>query len=92
MKVFTLSVLPADPSKMPVITKNVIVQGGEDCPHQNGPQVLPIPKGQGGQVRFIASPHLCRSPHGSHLGCWFFIAAAAAAAVAAAASGGTATI
>ena len=47
---FTLAVLPAHPAQMPVLTKNVTVQDGEDCPYHNGPQVFPAPKGQGGQV------------------------------------------
>ena len=68
MRVFTIAVLPSHPTKIPFLTNNVTVQGGEDLPLQNRPQVLPIPKGQGGQVRFIARLHLCRSPRGIHLG------------------------
>ena len=91
MQVCTLTVLPAHPAQMPVLTKNATMQGREDGPSHNGPQVPPVLKRQGGKLCFIALPHSCRSSRGAHLGRWFFISSAAAAAVAvvAAASGGT---
>ena len=73
MRIFTLVVLPAHPAKIPVIAKNVTMQGGEDRPCHNGPQVLPIPKGQGGQVCVIACLRSCRSPRSSHLGRGFLV-------------------
>ena len=78
MQVFTLAVLPVHPAQMPILTTNVNMQGGEDRPRQNGPQFLPFPKRQGGQVRFIARPYSCRSPCGAHLGHDFLNSAAAA--------------
>ena len=48
MRIFTLAVLPAHPPQMPVITKNMAMHIWEDLPFQDGPQVLPVPKGQGG--------------------------------------------
>ena len=67
---------------MPVLAKNVAVQGGEDSPHQNGPRVLSISKGHGGKVRVIAHLHSCGAPPGRHLEQGFLITAAAAAAAA----------
>ena len=80
MRVFTLAVLPAHPAQMPVIAKNVTVQGGEDRPRQNGPQVVPISKVQGGQVHGIAHLNSCVAPRGRHLWRGFLIPAAATAA------------
>ena len=97
MQVFTLPVLPAHPAQIPVLTNNVTVQGREDRPRQNGQQFISVMKGHGEQVHFIARPHLCRPPCGTHLGSKFLnaasatTAAAAAVTVAAAASCGTAT-
>ena len=68
MRVFTLALLTAHPRQIPVLTKNVTVKGEEYHPRNNGQQVIPILKGQGGQVRFITRPHPCRSPRGVHLG------------------------
>ena len=42
-------------------------------------------------MRFIARPHLCRTPRGAHLGHWYFISPAAAA-VAANATNAAATV
>ena len=75
------AVLPAHPTQMPVLANNMVLQGGEDRPLQNLPQVIPIPKRQGGQVRVIAHLNSCTAPHGRHLGRGFFIPAAAAAAI-----------
>ena len=57
VQVFTLAFLPAHPTQMLVLTKNMEAKGGEDCPYQDGMQVLPVPKGQGGHVRIISHPH-----------------------------------
>ena len=88
---FTLAVIPSHIAQMPVLNKNLTVQGGEERPLQNGIRVLPVPKGHGGHVCFIARPQLYRFPHGAHLGRDFFnsTAVTAAAAAATAASGGT---
>ena len=89
MQVFTLVVLSAHPAQITVLTKNVTVQGREDCLHQNGPQVIPVLMGSGGQVQFIACPHLCSPLCGTHLRREFSItyAASAVAATAVAYSG-----
>ena len=86
VRVFTLAVLPAHPTQITVLANKVIVQGGEDCYQQNGPQVLPVPKGQGGQVRVISCPHLCNPPRGIHLRQGFLISVTSAAVVSAAAA------
>ena len=88
VRVFTLTVLPAHPAQMPVLANNKDVQGGEDRPLQNGPQVLLISKGQVGQVRVIVHIHSCEASRGRHLEQGFLIPSAIAAA-AAAALGGT---
>ena len=77
MRVFTLAFLSAHPSQIPVLAKNMAVQGGEDHPFQNGPRFIPIPKVQVGQVRVISHLHSCGVPCGRHLGRGFFIPAAA---------------
>ena len=48
VQVFTLAFLPANPAQVPVLAKNVTIQGGENFTHQKGPRVLPVPKGHGG--------------------------------------------
>ena len=78
MRVFTLAVIPAHPAQMPVLAKKMAVQGEEGRPCQDGPRVIPIPKGQRGQVRIIAHLHLCGAPRDSHLGRGFLNPAAAA--------------
>ena len=75
---FRLAILPSHPAQMPVLAKKMAVQGEEGRPCQDGPQVIPIPKGQRGQVRIIAHLHLCGAPRDSHLGRGFFNPAAAA--------------
>ena len=42
---------------MPVLSKNCTVQGREDPPPQDGASALPVPKGQGGQVRVVTDTH-----------------------------------
>ena len=64
MPVFTIAFLPSHPAQMPGIAKNMAVQGMEDRPCQKVLPVLPIPKGQVGQVRIIFHLHLCVSPYG----------------------------
>ena len=56
VQVFMLAVLQKHPAKVLFIANNVDVQIGEDCLHQEGPQVLLLMKGKGGQVRIIAHP------------------------------------
>ena len=67
------------------------VQSGEDRPCQNELQVLPITKGQGGQVSFMAHLHSCMYPHGAQLGRWFFISAVTVTATVTATATATAT-
>ena len=78
MRVFTLAVFPSDPAQIPVLANNMTVQDKEERPHQIGTLVLPIPKGQVGQVHVIPRLHSYGSPCGHHLGRDFFIPAAAA--------------
>ena len=95
MRVLTLTFLPEHPAQMPVLTKNVNVQGREACPFQNGPQVLPVPKGQGGHMHFILQPQSCSPPRGSYLGRDFFTTDSTSAAPftsATSTSSGTATL
>ena len=68
MQVFTLAVIPSHLAQMPVLNKNLTLQGGEECHLQNGIRVLPVPKGHGGHVCFIARPQLYRSPQGGNHG------------------------
>ena len=73
MRVFTLTVLPTYHTQMSVLTKKLTVLGDEDRPRQNGPQVLPISKIQGRQVRFISCSHSYSPPCGVQLGQRFFL-------------------
>ena len=71
MQVFMITVLPAHSAQMSILTKNMTMQGREDLPRQNGPQVIPVPKGQGGQVHFIARLHSFSTPMAPTLGVGF---------------------
>ena len=73
MQVFKLPVLPAQRAQMPVLTKNVTVQGGENLPCYNESLVLFVLEVQGRRVRFISRPHSYRHPCGANLGHAFFI-------------------
>ena len=41
MQVFTLTALPAHPTQMPVLAKNMAVQGEEDRPRHDGLSFYP---------------------------------------------------
>ena len=68
MQVFTFAVIPAHPAQVPVLVNNMAVQGGEDGPHQEDPQVIPVRKGQSGKVRIVPCPHPRATPNISNLG------------------------
>ena len=68
MQILRLAVLLAHPTHVPVLAKNMAVQGGEDRNRENLPRALPIQKVQRGQVRVIGHLNLCGSPCGRHHG------------------------
>ena len=57
MRIFILTVLPEQSAQVPVLTKNVTLDFGEDRPRQNSTLVFPFPKVQGRQMCTIAHPH-----------------------------------
>ena len=59
---FMLAVLPDQPAQVTVLPKDMGVQGGEYCPYQEGPGVLPFLKGHSGQIRIV--PKLTLLPLG----------------------------
>ena len=61
MRVFTLTVFTEQFTHVTVLAENGPLDCGEDCPRQNCAQVLPVLKGQGGQVNLVAHLH----PHGT---------------------------
>ena len=91
MQVFTLAVLPGHSAQMPVLIKNMVVQGGEVCICQDGPRVLPIPKGKGGQDRMLSHLHLCFPPRSDDFSLFSSAATVTATATAVAAVVATAT-
>ena len=60
-KFLKLTVIQEQYTKVPVLAKNVTLDCGEEKPCQDIVQDLPIWKGQGGQVIFIAHPHPCHT-------------------------------
>ena len=48
LQFLTIIIIPKDPAQVPVLAKNVAVQGRDDRSHQEGPQFIPVPKVQGG--------------------------------------------
>ena len=63
------------PAQMPVLTKNTVMLGWEDCPFQDGPRFLPVTKGQVWKVHIVLHTHP-RLPLRS-VGSSFFCGAAA---------------
>ena len=57
MQFLIIAVLLAQSSQVPVLSYNVALDFGEDLPSQDGAQVFPVLKVQGGQVRIVAHPH-----------------------------------
>ena len=62
VRVLMLSVFPGHPTQVPVLAENMAVQGEEYCTYQEGPRVLPVLKGQGGQGPIV--PNLPLPPLG----------------------------
>ena len=48
MHFFTLAVLPAQSTHVPVLENNINLDCGEELPHQKGAQVIHVLKGQDG--------------------------------------------
>ena len=77
IQVFTLAFLPSHLTQVPVLAKNVALQGGGGVPCQEGPQVLPVLKVKRRQVRIVLHPQPC-GPHSSSHPRSFGLAVAAA--------------